>query len=140
MNVYDVRLMDDWPACGMNWPPDLPDVYQFLRVSYHRSSSFYSSQQRDDVLRYLHATERSSAWIECDSKVSSELHNRQSFASVQYLPGILEHGVQVMMFAGAEDLICNYKGIERMIENLEWSGQVGFGVRQFCGGVTDDRT
>lgn len=34
MNVYDVRLMDDWTACGMNWPPDLPDVYQFLRVSH----------------------------------------------------------------------------------------------------------
>lgn len=113
MNVYDVRLMDDWTACGMNWPPDLPDVYQFLR--------------RDDVLRYLHATERSSAWIECDGKVSSELHNRLSFASVQNLPGILEHGVQVRMFARAEDLICNYKGIERMIENLEWSGQVRFG-------------
>lgn len=32
MNVYDVRLMDEWPACGMNWPPDLPDVYDFLRV------------------------------------------------------------------------------------------------------------
>lgn len=33
MNVYDVRLVDEWPACGMNWPPDLPDVYSFLRVS-----------------------------------------------------------------------------------------------------------
>jgi carboxypeptidase D len=33
MNVYDVRLVDDWPACGMNWPPDLSDVYTFLRVS-----------------------------------------------------------------------------------------------------------
>lgn len=33
MNVYDVRLVDDWPACGMNWPPDLGDVYKFLRVS-----------------------------------------------------------------------------------------------------------
>lgn len=34
MNVYDVRLVDDFPACGMNWPPDLPDVYTFLRVRY----------------------------------------------------------------------------------------------------------
>ena len=80
------------------------------------------------MLRDLHATERSSAWIECDGKVSSELHNRQSFASVHYIPGILEKGVQVLMFAGAEDLICNYKGIERMIENLEWSGAVGLSV------------
>ena len=76
----------------------------------------------------LHATERSSAWVECDGKVSSELHLRNSFASVKYIPGILEAGVPVMMFAGAEDLICNYKGIERMIENMERSGQIGFGV------------
>jgi len=39
MNVYDVRLVDDWPACGMNWPPDLPDVYSFLRVSRHLPQS-----------------------------------------------------------------------------------------------------
>jgi carboxypeptidase D len=25
-------LVDEWPACGMNWPPDLPDIYQYLRV------------------------------------------------------------------------------------------------------------
>jgi carboxypeptidase D len=32
MNIYDVRLVDDYPACGMNWPPDLADVYPYLRV------------------------------------------------------------------------------------------------------------
>lgn len=43
MNVYDVRLVDDFPACGMNWPPDLPDVYTFLRVRYFLSSVSSSS-------------------------------------------------------------------------------------------------
>jgi carboxypeptidase D len=33
MNIYDVRLTDEEPACGMNWPPDLSDVYSFLKVS-----------------------------------------------------------------------------------------------------------
>lgn len=32
LNVYDVRLYDDMPACGMNWPPDLPDVTTYLGV------------------------------------------------------------------------------------------------------------
>jgi carboxypeptidase D len=40
MNVYDVRLVDDWPECGMNWPPDLPDVYTFLRVGEPLIESF----------------------------------------------------------------------------------------------------
>ncbi|WVW86604.1 hypothetical protein I302_108655 [Kwoniella bestiolae CBS 10118] len=113
MNVYDVRLVDDWPACGMNWPPDLSDVYTFLR--------------RDDVISALHAKDKETAWVECDNKVSSELHLRNSPASVALLPGILEKGVPILMFAGTEDLICNYKGIERTVENLIWEGQQGMG-------------
>ncbi|WVR08292.1 hypothetical protein IAU60_005341 [Kwoniella sp. DSM 27419] len=112
MNVYDVRLVDDWPACGMNWPPDLPDVYTFLR--------------RDDVVAALHATAKETAWVECDGKVASELHLQNSPTAGAYLPGILEAGVPILMFAGAEDLICNYKGIERIVNNLSWNGQGGF--------------
>jgi carboxypeptidase D len=33
-----------------------------------------------------------------------------------------------MMFAGDEDLICNYKGIERLIGRLQWSGGQGLAV------------
>ncbi|WWC73439.1 uncharacterized protein I206_107408 [Kwoniella pini CBS 10737] len=113
MNVYDVRLVDDWPACGMNWPPDLSDVYTFLR--------------RDDVIAALHATEKETAWVECDNKVSSELHLRNSPQAGALLPGILEKGVPILMFAGTEDLICNYKGIERIVNNLTWEGQQGMG-------------
>jgi carboxypeptidase D len=32
MNSYDIRLMDTWPACGMNWPPDLEQITPWLRV------------------------------------------------------------------------------------------------------------
>ena len=32
MNVYDIRLMDTAPSCGMNWPPDLKQVTPWLRV------------------------------------------------------------------------------------------------------------
>ncbi|WVQ96226.1 hypothetical protein IAU59_003330 [Kwoniella sp. CBS 9459] len=113
MNVYDVRLVDDWPACGMNWPPDLTEVYSFLR--------------RDDVIAALHASAKETAWVECSGKVSSELHLKNTPASVALLPGILEKGVPVLMFAGSEDLICNYKGIERIVNNLSWDGETGIG-------------
>lgn len=33
MNVYDVRLYDAVPACGMNWPPGLQEVTKYLDVS-----------------------------------------------------------------------------------------------------------
>ena len=79
----------------------------------------------------LHASAKETAWVECDSHVSSELHLRSSPAAVAWIPRILEAGVQVLMFVGAEDLICNYKGIERMAENLEWGGIRGMAVGGF---------
>ncbi len=53
---------------------------------------------------------------------------RSSPAAVAYIPSILEAGVPVLLFAGAEDLICNYKGIERIVQNLAWGGIQGMGV------------
>lgn len=32
LNAYDIRLMDEYPACGMNWPIDLKDITPYLRV------------------------------------------------------------------------------------------------------------
>ncbi len=32
MNIYDVRLDDTYPACGMNWPPDIKPVTNYLDV------------------------------------------------------------------------------------------------------------
>src|SRR5579859_2003981 len=32
INMYDVRLRDTYPSCGMSWPPDLTDVTPYLRV------------------------------------------------------------------------------------------------------------
>jgi carboxypeptidase D len=33
LNVYDFRLRDPYPECGMAWPPILPNVYSYLAVS-----------------------------------------------------------------------------------------------------------
>jgi len=34
MNIYDVRLDDDRPACGMNWPPPLKNITRYLDVRF----------------------------------------------------------------------------------------------------------
>ncbi len=33
INIYDIRLEDTSPACGMNWPPEMPQIKDFLGVS-----------------------------------------------------------------------------------------------------------
>ncbi|KAL9941016.1 hypothetical protein V8E36_000504 [Tilletia maclaganii] len=122
INIYDVRLSDTAPACGMNWPPTLASMYKYLA--------------RPDVRTALHVDEKNKpqAWVECNSRVGSALHGttldkmgRREQASVMLLPGLLDRGLQVLMFAGDKDLICNHIGVERIGQNLVWGGQKGLG-------------
>jgi carboxypeptidase D len=48
-------------------------------------------------------------------------------SSFTILPQVLER-IPVLIFAGDQDLICNYVGLEAMIKDLEWNGQTGLGV------------
>jgi carboxypeptidase D len=112
-NIYDVRLEDTLPACGMNWPPDLAGVTKYLG--------------RSDVVAALHATEKPTAWEECKGRVHQEMFNKNSKSAHLLLPGLLEK-IEVLLFAGDQDFICNYMGIEAMIAALEWNGAKGLGV------------
>ncbi|CAD6909141.1 unnamed protein product, partial [Tilletia laevis] len=124
INIYDVRLSDTSPECGMNWPPTLASMYVYLK--------------RQDVRHALHVDERNhpQSWVECNSRVGSALHGttidpktgRKEEASVVLLPGLLERGLRVLMFAGDKDLICNHIGVQRIGENLVWGGVKGFGT------------
>lgn len=76
----------------------------------------------------LHATAKETAWVECDGAVQRNLYLKDSPASVGLLPQLLAKDIKVMMFAGDQDLICNYKGIERMLDHMDWQGETGMGV------------
>lgn len=111
-NMYDVRLRDTYPACGMNWPPDLTSITPYLR--------------RSDVIQALHINSaKSSGWQECNGAVGSNFKAKTSVPSVDLLPDLLKK-VPILLFSGAEDLICNHVGTEYMINNLEWNGGKGF--------------
>ena len=46
LNMYDVRLWDSYPECGMNWPPPLHNITAYLRV---RLESFSSVVCQSDI-------------------------------------------------------------------------------------------
>ena len=62
--------------------------------------------------------------------VHSAFQTFETEASVTVLPKLLSK-IRVLVFAGDQDLICNYVGLENMIKNLSWNGATGLGVR-FC--------
>ena len=113
-NMYDVRLKDSHPSCGMNWPPDLKYVTPYLR--------------RDDVVKALHVDrDKTPGWTECNGQVGAHFRAQHSKPSVNLLPDILEK-VPVLLFSGKEDLICNHLGTEELIHALSWNGGTGFEI------------
>ncbi|SCV04568.1 LAME_0H19460g1_1 [Lachancea meyersii CBS 8951] len=114
-NMYDLRLKDSYPSCGMNWPADLPNVAKFFGTT--------------GVIEALHLdSEKVPNWHECDDKVSGHLTNPTSRASAHILPSILESGLEVVLFNGDQDIICNNLGVETLISELSWNGEKGFTV------------
>ncbi|KAJ7288118.1 Alpha/Beta hydrolase protein [Mycena rebaudengoi] len=46
--------------------------------------------------------------------------------TTEYVAGLLERNVRVLIYAGSYDWVCNWVGNERWTLALEWSGQVAF--------------
>lgn len=113
VNMYDIKLRDNYPSCGMNWPPDLETVTPYLRDP--------------KVIQALHIdpSKKAQGWTECNGHVSSEFTARKSKPSYELLPGLLEK-VPIVLFSGADDMICNHVGTEHLIGNLTWNGGTGF--------------
>ncbi|KAJ5689753.1 hypothetical protein N7462_004145 [Penicillium macrosclerotiorum] len=112
-NMYDIRLTDSYPSCGMNWPPDLENMTPYLR--------------RMDVIQALNINPaKMSGWTECSGAVSSAFMAANSRPAIKLLPGLLESGLSVLLFSGDKDLICNHIGTETLIHNMKWLGGTGF--------------
>ncbi|GJE99865.1 serine carboxypeptidase [Phanerochaete sordida] len=48
------------------------------------------------------------------------------FPTSYYVSALLERGVRVLLYVGANDWICNWVGNEQMSRDLEWTGQTAF--------------
>lgn len=112
LNMYDVRLKDSYPSCGMNWPPDLSSVTSYLR--------------RNDVIEALHVDpQKRTGWKECNGAVGHAFKASKSKPSIRLLPDLIAE-VPIVLFSGAEDMICNHIGTEELISNMQWAGGKGF--------------
>ncbi|CAG8612182.1 27363_t:CDS:10, partial [Dentiscutata erythropus] len=112
LNQYDIRdHSDSYPSCGLGWPYELPSVYTYL--------------QRADVIKAIHVESKDTPWVECSPSVSRGFSNDKSPPSITLLSPILEK-INVLLFSGDQDLICNLEGTEAFIKELEWNGAKGF--------------
>ncbi|CDK28148.1 unnamed protein product [Kuraishia capsulata CBS 1993] len=110
INMYDYRLRDSYPSCGMNWPSDLEYVNPFLR--------------QEKIGEYLNL-KKMRVWNECDGQVSRYLRARHSIPAIDLIPDLLKE-MPILLFNGDKDIICNYMGTEAMISDMKWDGKYGF--------------
>mgnify|MGYP001494942347 FL=1 len=117
LNVYDYRLIENAPSCGMDWPYELPNLNKFFRkegvqdaLNIVDTDDDYDTN--DDVIK----------WTECSSKVGSFIkqHNKDTVPSIRILPGLLEQGLKLYLFNGDKDIICNHLGVENYVKKLSW--------------------
>jgi len=52
--------------------------------------------------------------------------NDAQFPTQYYIAALLERGVRVLLYVGANDFACNWRGNEEMSLALEWTGQEAF--------------
>lgn len=108
-SVYDTRINGLSEACQSGvFPLDQKNVDNFLNL--------------EAVQKALNLQTKMT-WSECDSgRVGQALANRFSYPAYFKLPYLLDR-IDVLIAAGKNDIICNIKGLEKMVSRLTWGGK-----------------
>lgn len=96
-------------GCGMAWPPGLETLKRYLN--------------NPETKKSLNATNK--YWEECSNSVPNALDRDTSPASISLLPSLLSK-MEIVLFNGDMDYICNWLGIDYMIGNMTWADHTGF--------------
>lgn len=99
--MYDIRLVDTYPACGMTWPPDLADMKPYL--------------SRTEVKHAFHANRKKDDWVECSGRVGSSFWARTSRPSITLFPNLLER-LEILLFSGDQDLCVKIVVLDRALD------------------------
>ncbi|OCH92452.1 serine carboxypeptidase [Obba rivulosa] len=113
-NPYDITTLCDGPFEDTLCYPAFDDVQTFLN--------------RADVQFTLGIDEAVKNYSMRSDRVGIDFDQRQDkmFPTQYYIEGLLERGMRVLIYVGANDWICNWVGNERMTLSLDWTGRDEF--------------
>jgi carboxypeptidase C (cathepsin A) len=101
MNVYDIRKKCIGPLC-----------YDFSKLDRYIN--------QESVRKELGVGDRK--WEACSMSVHADMMGDWLRNYDTVIPGMLQDGIRVMIYAGVEDFICNWVGNQRWVDALPWSG------------------
>ncbi|WIA37630.1 hypothetical protein OEZ86_014531 [Tetradesmus obliquus] len=110
INYYDIRKQCLGPLCY-----DFSDADKFLNSAAVKKALGVDQEQQ---------------WQECNMLVNAQFYGdfMRDF-SLKLVP-LLEDKVRVMIYAGDRDLICNWLGNRRWVDQLQWEGAQGWSQAQ----------
>eukprot|EP00638_Chattonella_subsalsa_P003430 CAMPEP_0117757314 /NCGR_PEP_ID=MMETSP0947-20121206/14652_1 /TAXON_ID=44440 /ORGANISM="Chattonella subsalsa, Strain CCMP2191" /LENGTH=455 /DNA_ID=CAMNT_0005577173 /DNA_START=124 /DNA_END=1491 /DNA_ORIENTATION=- len=108
LNVYDIRV-----PCG---EADL--CYDFSHIS--------KFLQLESTLQALGVSDDSATWEECNNQVNRDFSKDWMKNFHSNLVPMLESGIEVLIYAGDCDYICNWMGNKAWTLELGWEGKEAF--------------
>ena len=108
LNPYDVRIKCEIPGLCYNFSAPT----QWL--------------QQPAVRAALGVTSASAAWATCNMGVNQAFAADWMASQAYTVPPLLAAGVDVLVYAGDADFICNWMGNKAWARALDWPGKAGF--------------
>jgi carboxypeptidase C (cathepsin A) len=110
INVYDIRKECVGPLCY-----DFSDADKYLNSA---------------AVKKALGVDEDAEWQECNMYVNAAFYGDFMRDFSTKLVPLLEDNIRVMIYAGDQDLICNWLGNRRWVDALEWSGSQGWSQAQ----------
>merc|ERR1712216_638267 len=104
-NPYDMRIKCEKPPLCY----DFDSVATFLNNPYNQKLLGVSME-----------------WASCNMQVNEAFHDDFMFPYSDKIPPMLEDGIDVLIYAGDVDFICNWLGNKAWTLGLNWTGHDGF--------------
>ncbi|KAI0041504.1 serine carboxypeptidase [Auriscalpium vulgare] len=96
-------------------------------LCYPVTNSIVEYLNRPDVLDALGVDPHVRGFASCSDSVAFLQSADDLRPSVDYVEGLLERGVAVLIYVGTYDWICNWVGNEQWTLDMDWSGKDAFG-------------
>ena len=110
-NVYDyTKKCDNPPLCY-----DFSATDKFLNLDKVRAALGVSGRE----------------WVNCNMEVHTALLGDWVTNMASKVSAILEKGLEVLVYSGDRDFICNWRGGEAWTAAVEWSGQAAFNANAY---------
>jgi len=105
---------------------DLPCTYPPLCYDFTNITNYLNLESTQSQIGVDNIT-----WQACNFQVNSDFVNDIEMSYAMDIPVLLGNEVNVFVYSGMLDLICNYFGGDMWTSRLLWEGQEGFNDQKF---------